>query len=146
VCKEPCYPIPALERLKGNSAKVVMRFFRNSRKSIPLDILMLSPVYGFVLANEKISFKEPVHGEWNEILLSPKEVLRNREENLLTFKKFLIRREYDEVYVNLGQKMLQLIEGFDKIVPLKTRIIYAKGKGIGPKMADMKEWLNKNFS
>ena len=37
--------------------------------------------------------------------------------------------------------MLQLIEGFEQAVPANTRITYAQGNGIGPKVAHMKKWF-----
>jgi hypothetical protein len=41
--------------------------------------------------------------------------------------------------------LLKIIEGFDKVVPRSTKITYAEGSGIGPKMAHMKKWIEVNI-
>lgn len=62
---------------------------------------MLSPVYGLVMAEQKIDFIEPIGGEWDKMALSNGEILKLRETNLSTFQKLLAKQHYDEIYVNL---------------------------------------------
>jgi len=82
VQKDPSHPIPALNRLGGNSAKVLRKFYKKSKQSQPLDVLMLSPVYGLVMAEQKMDFIEPIGGEWDKMALSHDEILKLREPNL----------------------------------------------------------------
>lgn len=82
VKKDPSHPIPALNRLGGNSAKVLRKFYKKSKQSQPLDVLMLSPVYGLVMAEQKMDFIEPIGGEWDKMALSHDEILKLREPNL----------------------------------------------------------------
>ncbi|MEM2969539.1 MAG: hypothetical protein QXR63_01225 [Candidatus Bathyarchaeia archaeon] len=37
--------------------------------------------------------------------------------------------------------MMEILKGFEQMVPCTTKIVYAQGAGIGPKMAHMKNWI-----
>jgi len=136
--KEPSSPIPALQRFDG----VFMRLIRKYKGKLRgVDILIVSPVYGSVMAEEEIGFKEPLSGSWRKLVLSNSQLARLRESSLSTLQKLLTKRHYDEIYVNVGKNMLKIIEGFDETALQKTKITYAQGKGIGPKMSHMKNWM-----
>jgi len=136
--KEPADPIPAIQRFDGVFIRLVRKYHKQLRD---FDILILSPIYGLVKAEEKIGFIEPIQGSWRDLNLNENEISKLRESSLSTLQKLLKRKQYDEIYVNVGRSLLKTIEGFDKTVPQAVKITYAEGPGIGPKMAHMKNWI-----
>jgi hypothetical protein len=141
--KEPSQPIPAIQRFDGVFIRLVRKYYRQTKD---IDVLILSPVYGLISSEEKIDFRKPIGENWRELNLDNNIVSMLRESNLKLLKKVLSKRSYAEIYVNLGKDMLKLIEGFEKLVPQTTKITYAQGPGIGPKMAHMKKWLESNIT
>lgn len=140
--KEPAEPIPAIQRFDGVFIRLVRKYQKQLRD---FDILILSPVYGLIKAEQKIGFKEPIHGSWRELNLSEDDISKLRESSLSTFQKLLAKRQYDEIYVNVGKSMLKTIEGFEEIAPQTVKITYSQGPGIGPKMAHMKNWIESHI-
>jgi len=138
VLKEPSDPIPAVQRFDGVFIRLIRKYYKQLRG---FDILILSPVYGLIGAEEKIGFKEPIRGSWRGLILDKTDISRLRESSLPTLEKLLAKRQYDEIYVNVGRKLLRTIEGFEEIVPRTIKITYSEGEGIGPKMTHMKEWI-----
>ena len=138
ILKEPREPIPATERFDGIFIRSI-RNYVNKLKNV--DILILSPVYGLISPQKKISYHEPIGGSWHKAQFSKRQIEAAKKANLPTIEKVLSEQKYDEIYVNVGKTMLQLIEGFEQIVPKTTKITYAEGKGIGPKVAHMKSWM-----
>ncbi|MGF3573674.1 MAG: hypothetical protein ACQXXG_09700 [Candidatus Bathyarchaeia archaeon] len=136
--KEPTEPIPAIQRFDGVFIRLVRKYHKQLRD---FDILILSPTYGLIKAEEKIGFTEPIRGSWRDLNLNENEISKLRESSLSTLQKLLKKKQYDEIYVNVGKSLLKTIEGFDKTVPQTIRITYAQGPGIGPKMAHMKNWI-----
>jgi len=142
ILKEPVDPIPALHRFDGMFIRIIRKYY--TRLS-DCDVLILSPTYGLIKAKEKIGFKQPIPGSWGKLVIADNEFLRLKESSISTLQKLLATRQYDEIYVNLGKGMLKIIEGLDKIVPQRTKITYAYGSGIGPKMAHMKNWIESHL-
>jgi len=128
----------AVDRYDGVFFRVLRKALRDSRRR-DIDVLILSPVYGLIKGNEQIEYHKPLMGKWGTLSLSEDEVTRMREKNLSFLESFIRRHEYSETYVNVGREYMKLIEGLEKF--LTHRVTYAKGKGVGPKAADMKMWI-----
>jgi hypothetical protein len=85
-----------------------------------------------------------VSGEWNKLVLDTSDLTRLRESSLQTLGFTLNNKIYDEIFVNVGKELLKIIEGFEAMLPKTTRVTYARGRGIGPKMAHMRDWIELN--
>ena len=133
--REPEEPIPAIRRFDGIFMRTVRKYV-DKLKSV--DILILSPVFGLIPPERKIPYHEPVGGSWHNAKFSKNRIDTAKEANLVRMKKLLSKQKYDEIYINVGKTMLQLIEGFEQIVPKTAKITYAQGRGLGPKVAKMK--------
>jgi hypothetical protein len=140
--KEPSHPIPAIQRFDGVFIRLIRKYYRQTKN---IDVLILSPVYGLISGEEKIEFKEPIGESWRELNLDSDTISKIRESNLKKLMKWLSKRNYTEIYVNVGKNMLKLIEGFEKIVPQTITVTYAQGPGIGPKMTHMKSWIESRI-
>jgi len=103
------------------------------------DILIVSKKFGLIWSDDRIAYYEPSPGSWGSLGLNKETVDRIRNENLHKLKKLVNR--YSEIYVNVGQEYMKLIEGFQDFAACK--IIYATGKGLGPKALHMKQWIIK---
>lgn len=135
---EPGDPIPAIQRYDGVFERLLRKYYPDL---VGLDILILSPTTGLVFAEDKIGLQEPIKGSWHEFLLTKKDILRLKQNNMRFLRDLFTRRKYEEIYVNVGKELLKMIEGIEVLVPTSTKVTYAQGKGIGPKMSHMKEWL-----
>ena len=139
ILKEPKEPIPAITRFAGTSIRTLKK---HAFKLKNVDVLLLSPRYGLISPKKKIPYHELIGNNWNRI-----DFVNNmdfeREKNIAQLQKVLSRKSYDEIYVNVGQEMMQLIKGFEDTIPKNIKIVFSRGKGIGPKTAHMKEWIEK---
>jgi hypothetical protein len=142
VVREPVEPVPALERFDGVFARLIRKYRKQLRGC---DILIVSPVYGLITAEQKIGFKQPVKGSWRGPLLDDSDISRLRKSSLAMLQSMLKRQQYSEIYVNVGKKMLEILAGFEGMVPQKTKITYAEGLGIGPKLTHMKKWIESHI-
>jgi hypothetical protein len=142
VLKEPAEPVPAIQRFDGVFIRLIRKYYKRLRG---FDILILSPVYGLIRAEDKIIFEEPMGGSWRRPALSDSDAARLRESSFSTLQRLLAKREFDEVYINVGRTMLRKIGGFEGMLPKTTKITYSEGNGIGPKMRHMKNWIESNI-
>ena len=138
ILREPKEPIQATKRFDGIFIKSIRKYVDKLKN---VDILILSPMYGLIAPEKKIPYHESVGGSWHKAQFSKNRIATAKKVNLAIMKKLLSKQRYDEIYINVGKTMLQLIEGFEQIVPKTTKITYAQGGGIGPKMAHMKNWV-----
>ena len=120
--KEPAEPIPAIQRFDGVFVRLVRKYYKKPRD---FDVLILSPIYGLIKAEEEISFREPIHGSWRQLSLSENDISKLRNSSLSTLQKLITKRQYEEIYVNVGKSMLKIIGGFEKIVPPTIKITYS---------------------
>jgi hypothetical protein len=65
-----------------------------------------------------------------------------RSKNLEFMRRILKTTNYDEIYVNLGQKYLHSIKGFEMFT--NTKITYATGV-LGQKSVHMKNWITAHI-
>jgi hypothetical protein len=77
--------------------------------------------------------------------LRERNISKLREVALLKLKKILHKKRYDEIYINLGKNIMKSLEEFEKAVPESTKITYAQGRGIGPKMTHTKAWIESQI-
>lgn len=141
IVKKPEEPIPALQRFDGALMRTLRKYYKDTDS---IEVLILSPIYGLISAEAKIGVKEPAKGTWNGLNLTTSAIAELRSPSISTLRLMLSKKQYSEIYVNVGKELLRIIAGFDGIVPSGTRITYAQGPGIGPKMAHMRDWLKSN--
>jgi|GEM_PF-1392731 hypothetical protein len=139
---EPATPVPALQRFNGGFVKQIKKYYDLLHN---VDVMILSPVYGLIVADAKIVGKEPLQGSWRRLVLSESDFARLRESSFETLHTVLEKKEYDEIYINLGKELLRVIEGFELALPSTTKVTYAQGSGMGPKMTHMRDWLKANI-
>ncbi|MFX0210800.1 MAG: hypothetical protein ACFFDT_32775, partial [Candidatus Hodarchaeota archaeon] len=122
-------------RYEGIFFRVIKKYQREGRLK-HTDIIVVSERLGVLLQNEKIPYYRPVPGKWGRIMDKEK-IEEKRRKNIAKLSKIL--SDYSTIYVNLGKEYLKLIEGFNNLA--EGEIIYAAGKGLGPKALHMKEWI-----
>jgi hypothetical protein len=142
----PNEPIPALERFDGVSFRVLRKYLREGKLK-NTDVVIVSPEHGILRSNDTIPYDKPTlshgtkgSGTWQSAPEFDNEQARQlRERNLSQLKSLIDRGKYVEIYVNLGRKFLALVDGFEKSTD--APVIYATGKGLGPKAHHMKNWI-----
>lgn len=134
--KHPEKAIPAIERYDGVYFRVLRRALREGRLR-NTDILIVSEKLGLIWANDTVSFDPPRGGTLGTLGLSKENIHILRQKNLQKLERVV--KAYSQIYVNVGRNYIKLIEGFENFATCK--IVYAKGRGIGPKARHMKEWI-----
>jgi hypothetical protein len=142
VVKEPAEPIPALQRLDGVFVRLVRKYYNQLYDT---DVLILSLPYGLIKAEARIGYKEPIIGDWRKPVLSESDIKRLKKSTISELKNIFSKKQYDEVYITLGKNIMKSIEGFGKVIPESTKVTYAQGKGIGPKITHMKIWIESQI-
>jgi len=125
-------PMLALERYDGVNYRVIKKLKRSGKFPKNLDIVIISVKYGFLRAMDLIGYYE--------LLMTEQQALKLRFDVLNELEEFFKDKNYEEIFVNLGKTYLLAIDGFERFLPEKTKVVYAEG-GIGQKMKEMKEWL-----
>ena len=138
ILKEPKEPVPATKRFDGITVRTIRNYVGKLKN---VDILILSPVFGLIPPKKKIPYHEPIGVDWHKPKFSKDKIDTIKKANITRIRRRLSKRKYDEIYINVGKMMLQLIEGFEQTVPKTTKITYAQGKGIGSKAGHMKNWM-----
>ena len=91
---------------------------------------------------EKLSccYKRPKgEGNWSDF--RPKDVPTKIVEKNVEFLKKVFEKNYDEVFVALGEKFRKAIGDLEKFTNVK--ISYISGKGLGSYAHCLKTWLEK---
>jgi len=132
--KEPSKPIPAFERFTGVSFRVLKKYLREGNLE-NTDIIIISPNKGVLLSDTKIPYQEPS----KKLKFEKDFIEKMRKRNLIELGKIFDHEKYLEIYVSVGQKMMQFIEGFENLT--SEKIIFAEGAGIGPRAQHMKNWI-----
>jgi len=134
--REPKEPIPAIDRFDGIYFRTLRKYIRMG-KLRNTDVLILSEKYGLISSREKIQYQQPHMGKYGSLSLNQEAANNLRSRNLQRLKKIV--NQYEEVYVNVGKGYRKLINGFENFAT--GTIIYASGRGLGPKARHMKEWI-----
>ena len=85
ILKDPLKPVKATERFDGLFMNIVRKYIPRIKN---VDVLILSPVYGLILSNEKIPYLEPLEGSWNKAHFSMKLLKRQKNATWNQLKKF----------------------------------------------------------
>lgn len=137
--KEPSEPIPALDRFDGIYFRIIKKY-RRKGKLQDTDCIIVSKSFGIICQNEKISYYKPDHIDTIGYLnMNKNQIKKLRGKNLAKFKEIFDKNKYSEIFVNVGKRFMELIEGFEKLTSAK--IIYASGPGLGPKAQHLKRWI-----
>lgn len=145
VRESPKEPVRALERFGGPMIGVV-RGYADKNRLENIDVLILSPTYGLISANQKIPYRRPIRASagWHRFDPNEPNLANLKTPNLAKLKDLFAEKQYGEIYINVGKEFLPLIKGFETVVPKTTKITCARGAGFGYKLADMRRWLEIN--
>ena len=95
-----------------------------------LDIIIISAKYGFLKADEKID-------DYN-VRMTKERAQELHPTIIHELKEFISKREYKEIFINLGKDYMPAIKGIENLT--NCPILYAQGR-IGEKMSALKKWL-----
>ncbi|MDD5474587.1 MAG: peroxide stress protein YaaA [Candidatus Methanoperedens sp.] len=126
--------LPAIERYDGPYYKVLRKIMHRSDYNNSLDIAIISAKYGLLNPDEKIKDYDLKMN--TDIAVA----LQNKVAPAL--RKQILKKKYENIFINLGQDYLLAIDGFNKNLRSKPTIVYANGK-IGEKLSKMKMWLEE---
>jgi len=122
--------LPALERYRGIYPTLLRSLQRNGRLR-DFDVVFVTAM-GVFKGNEGVPYRnEPMTDELASSL---------RGQNLRKLERIFSEKDYGEVYVNVGQKYLKSISGFENFT--NAPVTYAKGV-LGQKATHMKQWLQE---
>ena len=130
-------PLPAIERYQGVFFRVVRKYVREGKLK-NAGIIVVSERYGVLQADEEVPYHTPFQGK----LSLSKEMLEEiNQKNLAKLKSIFNKTRYSEIIVVCGQEFRELIKGFEELTD--ARIVLCKGRGLGPKAQNLKQWILK---
>ena len=124
--------LPALERYTGAWYQVIKKLKRERRFPDNLDILIISAKYGLIDSDTEIE-------NYDQKMKLPR-ARELRESILNKLTDILSETRYENILINLGCSYMEVISGFEKIVPVATRVSILQGT-IGPRKRDMRKWI-----
>ena len=124
--------LPAIERYDGVNFRVLRKAQREGYFAKNLDVLILSAKYGLIESDYPIEDYECKMTEGRALIL--------QSEVSSSLDLHLCRKDYREIFINLGKTYLIAIELSDGIRMAGQSVLYPTG-GIGSKMSQMKQWL-----
>jgi hypothetical protein len=131
----------AIDRYDGVFARIVRKYVREGFID-QRDVLILSPTLGLIRANESIPPSVQSAGtseDWHQPRVNPTRLEELNQKALQLVRDVAKAVNYSEAFVNVGKNLYPLIAGIDNI--LLCEIVHAKGRGIGPKLVNMKAWI-----
>jgi cytoplasmic iron level regulating protein YaaA (DUF328/UPF0246 family) len=125
--------LPAVARYDGGSYRVLRKAKRDGLWPENLDVLILSAKYGLIEASTSIADYE-------------QRMTQQRAKELKTQVTDVLRvyaqKNYDEVYVDVGQDYWPAIEELADVFG-DFSVIYAQGR-IGQRLGSLKNWIVQN--
>lgn len=124
--------LPALERYNGPTFQVLRRFLAEAEPELKdVDVYVLSAEYGLITAGKPI--------EDYDRLMTTVRATELRQEVSDRLREILIRG-FDEVFVSLSELYLQVIDGFEALVPNGTEVTISQAS-MGKRLTALKSWL-----
>ncbi len=126
--------LPAIERYDGPYYRSLRKIMRRSDYNNSLDVAIISAKYGLLQSYDEI---EDYNLKMNADIANIK-----RDSVAIPLRKQILKKKYENIFINLGKDYLLAIKGFDKNLQLKINFRYADGK-IGKRLSQMKKWLEE---
>lgn len=129
--------IPAYERYHGSKTGGVYPMLHKAINDgyLPenLDILIISAKYGL------LEWDEPI--EYYNQKMDDKRISELRSSIQADLESYLSGRDYDQIFINLGEEYRKTLRGFNFDQYIKGVVKLEKCKGNGEMNAKMKDWI-----
>ena len=102
-----------------------------------LDVYILSAEFGL------ISSCKPIPNY--DRRMTPQQVKKLQQPTLNELKQVLIRKRYEGLFINLGKDYLQVLNGYESLIPTNLKVIVSRGV-MGRKLAELHNWLHEGVS
>ena len=130
--------LPALQRYDGPAYRVMNKFMRaHPSEAQLLDVYILSAKFGLISAYKPIPNydRRMTHQRAKEL----------QQPVLNALKQVLIRKRYEDLFINLGKDYLQVLNGYESLIPTNLKVIASRGV-MGRKLAELHNWLHVRVS
>jgi hypothetical protein len=127
--------LPAIERYDGPQFQVLRKFCRelpDTRKE--LNLYVVSARFGLIRGSELIPAYDykMTKGRAQTLCL----------QTLKKFKTIIEQGSYDELFFNLGQSYLEVLSGYENLIPSRMKVFVAQGS-VGRRQGELRDWLYK---
>jgi hypothetical protein len=126
--RRPRRPIPAIERYDGVFYRLLRKARREGILNADITIVILSARFGMLTTDSPIPYYDQSMNTDRLRVLQPS-IRRG-------LKRLLLKKKFDQVYVNLGRSYAPAVEPLSEI----RNAVWASG-GIGQRAQLMKRWL-----
>lgn len=125
---------PAFEVYDGVNYRSIKKMKREEKLPPNVDIKIVSAKYGL------IDWDKPI--KYYEKRITPDRAKALQPQVMPKLNDLLSSNGYTEIFINMGNDYMPVIDGFKKFIPNSTKLFQAEGR-IGQRMAQMKEWILK---
>jgi hypothetical protein len=125
--------LPAIERYDGPIFHVLRKFLlEKSVKAQFVDTFILSANFGLISANRLIPDYDYKMSWQRAQELQPKIIYE--------FGQVLQANHYSELFINLGENYWKALAGYERSVPVKTKVTISQGSQ-GRRQGELRRWL-----
>jgi len=130
--------LPALELFDGVFARQIRKYIRDGLID-RRDVLFVSPTLGLIRGLQPVRPDKMRNlSDWHKPVIDSQRLFQLNQIARKVLRTVTRTEKYSEAFVNVGKNLYPIIDGIETIV--SCPIIHARGRGIGPKSADMKAW------
>ena len=130
--------LPALQRYDGPAYRVMNKFMRvHPSEARLLDVYILSAEFGLISACKPI----PNYDR----RMTRQQIKELQQSTLNELKQVLIRKRYEGLFISLGKDYLQVLSGYESLIPTNLKVIVSRGV-MGRKLAELHNWLYEGIS
>lgn len=126
--------LPAIERYDGPTFRVLRRYLKTEAAELT-DVRILSAEFGLLAADRSI----PNYDRH----MTPERACELRPSVAAVLSQILNERDYNELFVCVGQVYLQAMGEFDTVAPPTVTIHMATGS-LGRRLSQLHDWLNNH--
>ncbi len=126
-------PMPAIQRYDGPAYRVLRKFLDEAPDaSQSLDVYVLSAEFGLIEAETEIQAYDR--------LMTASRAEELHQQVMDAVQKEIGPRNYSEVFLSMSRLYLKAIEGIDRLLDSKTKVI-TSNRTTGQSLTDLKKWL-----
>lgn len=125
--------LPAWQRYDGPAYRVMNKFLRLHPSEVQsLDVYILSAEFGLIPSDKPIpDYDRRITAERVKELQYP---------TLSKLKQILVSKQYEELFINLGEDYRRVLIGYESVLPVNLKVIVSTGS-IGYKLGQLRYWL-----
>lgn len=126
--------LPAIERYDGIFYRVTRKY-----RDENVDVLILGDDLKLMREDVLLPYNPPHGDDWHSYTVNEAKIHKIRGYNKKFLEEIFKKNAYSEVFLAMGSQFLCVLPDIEK--EFRIKVIFPKGRGIGPKARILRDWL-----